>query len=153
MFLFVMYIYSTYYSEQKIISVKIIGIVAFISLLVEVIARFRNGSEANYKSLLDENLLYLMLTNLGISINVVTGTIIFRDSMTNKYPFILSYFVDIFKGTNGQTVERITNGNYLGDHLTYQLSNTAYLSGRGTGTSIVAEVYDLCNGNLFCLVR
>ena len=152
MFLFVLYMYSTYYEEIKMISIKVVGIILAIPIVVEAIAQFRIGSGISVEKLLTDNIFYLLLTNMGASIHVISGTILCKDVMANEYPFLFSYFIDFFTRTPGQSISRIAEGNYLGDHLTYALSSIAFLTGRGTGTSIVAEVYDLCNGNTFFIL-
>ena len=70
--------------------------------------------------------------------------------INHKYPYIFSYILDFFKKLpNYQSMERIKNGNYLGDQLTYYISKTHYLKGAGTGTSIIAELIDLSKANFF----
>lgn len=152
MFLFVIYMYSTYYKEIKMISARVVGLVIAISIGIELIAQFRIGGDISITGILTGNILYLLFANMGVSINVISGTVLYRDVMTNRFPFLISYFIDFFTRTGGQSISRITDGNYLGDHLTYTLSSTAYLTGRGTGTSIVAEVYDFCNGNMLLIL-
>ena len=77
---------------------------------------------------------------------------IIKDKFTNRVPFFLGYITDLFhKEPKGQVIEDITQGNYLGDHLTYTLNKKSYFAGRGTGTSIVAEGYELVKGNLLFL--
>ena len=151
-FFFVLYLYSTYYKEVKIISWKILILIFLVPIVVELFAQYRAGFSISAESLIENNLFFLLLKNMGISITVIANVIQFRGSFSNKVPFLLGYFVDAFNPMIGQhTRYNIQYGNYLGDYLTYKLSPTAYLTGRSTGTSLVAEVYDFCEGNQVCI--
>lgn len=150
--LFSIYIYSTFYSEIKIYNKKIVVIALLAPFAIEAFAQIRN-SMFSFENLLANNILILMLKNMGISVNVVAYYVMYKGSFTNKVPFFLGYIIDAFqKEPAGQTLDDITYGNYLGDHLTYKISDQAFFSGRGTGTSIVAEGYDLVNGNILLVV-
>ena len=73
--------------------------------------------------------------------------------INHKYPYIFSYIIDFFKGfKNYQSIERIYNGNYLGDQLTYYISKAHYLKGAGTGTAIIAEIIDLSYLNILFFI-
>ena len=151
-FLFIIYMYSKYYSEIKIYSKKVILLALSAPFVIEIIAQIRIG-QFSIENLFKNNLLFLLLKNMGVSINVIAYLIQYQGTFTNKVPFLIGYFFDFFQSEPaGQTLVDIEKGNYLGDHLSYRISQTAFLSGRGTGTSIVAESYDFCQGNLFLMV-
>ena len=144
--LLLLWIYSTYYKRIHIGKVVVIGI--FSLIIISFIQWFRGDGYTPF---------YSVLYGQGISLLVITGTIRYMDAFTNKYSFILGYFIDYFSklfNSNlkiGQNMERILHGNYLGDHLTYSISPATYLNGNGTGTSIIAEMYEFTSGNLFAL--
>lgn len=92
--------------------------------------------------------IYNLMNNQGVSLTVIANTIRFKDQFTNQYPFLFGYITDMFTdiGKN-HSIERVLNGNYLANHITYQISPKVYFSGASTGTSIIAEFYELANAN------
>lgn len=142
--LLLLWIYSTHYKRIRVWKLIAIG---FLSLMViSFIQTFRSGGYTPF---------YSVIYGQGVSMLVLTGTIRYMGRFTNKFPFAIGYFVDYFpklfnSGLRvGQTMEKIINGNYLGDHLMYLISPDQYLNGQGTGTSVVAELYEFAKGNLF----
>lgn len=144
--LLLLWIYSTYYKRMRLWIVGIIGVISL--FIIQYIREFRGTASAV------NSVLYAALYSQGISVLVTANVIRFLGVFKNKYPFIIGYFVDWFSAifnpamNQGQNMERINHGNYLGDHLIYLFSPERYLSGSGTGTSIIAEFYEFVNGNL-----
>ena len=152
MILFVLYLYSTYYTEINLFSKRVIALGISAPFVIEAIAQYRIGIPISFSSIMQNNVLFLMLKNMGVSINVVANMVRYKGKFSNRVPFLIGYFSDLTRQqTGGQTLDDILTGNYLGDHLTYWLSPDAFFAGRGTGTSIVAEVYELFSGNGFCI--
>lgn len=149
--LYVICMWSTYYKEIRIFNLKILLIALLLPFLIVGIGRVRwagsNGANMIIDNLLKNNVYITMLYSQGVSIDVISGVIQYQEKFINKVPFMIGYFVDFLKPEPlGQTMKDITDGNYLGDHLPYTLNADKYFSGRGTGTSIVAETYDLASG-------
>lgn len=143
--LFILFMYSTYYREIKIFNWKIILIAVITPFIIEAVANLRWSG-----IILSENMYFKAFSSQGVSLEVVADTINLNDHFANKVPFIFGYFVDVLKNEpSGQVIEDITQGNYLGDHLTYNINSDLFFHGRGTGTSIVAESFELAKGNLF----
>lgn len=148
--LYIIYLWSTYYKEIKIINYRMILLALFTPILIQVIWNFRYNVENNLFNIIGNNLYFSTLQSQGASLEVVAGTISLGDKFQNNVPFLLGYFVDFFSGSpTVQNISAIKNGNYLGYQLTYAINSAAFLSGRGTGTSFVAEIYSTFNGNLF----
>ncbi len=151
--LFVLYMWSTYYKEIRILSLKIIAAVVAFPILAESISIFRFRQQLSIINLIKNNVFFSVMRGQGISLTVVANTIKHLDDFQNKVPFLLGYFTDFFQSEPaGQVIEDIEYGNYLGDHLTYMINPTRFLSGSGTGTSLVAEVYELTDGSLALLI-
>lgn len=147
------YLIFLYNERYKIKSKKNIYFIGVVSLfIIQFIANFRMKKEtANIL----KNLIMKVFYGQGISLLVPAYIIEFKEKLVfnHKYPYIFSYFIDYWKNfKSGQTLERIQNGNYLGDQLTYFLSEKIYLHGNGTGTSIIAEFYDLVCGNIYFFI-
>lgn len=151
--LYILYLWSTYYKEIKITNIKIIFIALVIPIIVQVIWNYRYDQNIDLLNILRNNVYVHLLEEQGCSIEVIAGTIINKDEFQNKIPFILGYFVDFVSGRSigNQNIESIVNGNYLGYQLTYAINPTAYLAGRGTGTSYVAELYSSFGESLILL--
>ena len=150
--LFFIYIYSTYYKEIYIFNKKIILLATIVPWGIELIAKFRYHHPISLVDMLINNVYYTVLVTQGSIFNVVANTIKYNDVFQNAVPFFLGYFVDLFAvEPPGQVIEDIQLGNYLGDHLTYLINAKLFFMGRGTGTSIVAEAYNLCNGNFILI--
>lgn len=151
--LFFLYMWSTYYHEIKIHNKKIIALVLIVPVLIEMVANFRYDKAIDLLEMVKNNIYFKVLDSQGVTITIVANTIKYQKEFTNEYPFFIGYIIDFFqKEPPGQVIQDITMGNYLGDHLTYTLNSTMFFAGRGTGTSIVAEAYDLMNGNLFLVM-
>lgn len=151
--LYIIYLRSTYYKEVKITNIRMILIALSIPIVIQVIWNFRYGRTIDVLDILQNNIYVHTLESQGSSIEVIAGTIMHADRFQNKIPFILGYFVDFVRGrTFTQNMEAITEGNYLGYQLTYAINSAAFLSGRGTGTSYVAEAYSTFSGSLFLLL-
>ncbi len=145
--LYTIYFWSHYYSEIKFTNWKIVLLVLLIPFVITIIGSFRSGN--GLKALYEDNIYLELLQRQGVSISVVSNTIRLGKKFTNRIPFLFGYFTDIFlKLPPGQTIEDITQGNYLGHHLSYLLNRNSFLNGGGIGSSIVAEVYDSFGGNL-----
>lgn len=146
----IIYLIFLYNERYKIKSKKNIYFIGIISLfIIQFIASFREKKEITS---IFKNLIIKVFYDQGVSLLVPAYTIEFKEKLVfnHKYPYIFSYFIDYWKNfKSGQTLEKIQNGNYLGDQLTYFLSEKIYLRGNGTGTSIIAEFYDLVYGNIY----
>lgn len=146
--LFVIYLWATHYKPIKIFSFKIVLLIIIIPLLIQVTWNYRYHVEDSFSDLISQNVYVRVLDTQGASLEVVGDMVEFNDTFYNEVPFFLGYIVDSFKSEPaGQVYEDIAEGNYLGDHLTYKLSQGTFYAGHGTGSSIVAEAYDLFNGN------
>lgn len=138
------WLYSKRFKKIKIRHVFLISI--FGIFMTRFIAIFRyNTNEA-----IIDNILFKFLHSQGISLHVLSYLIRYKDSLVhNGKVYFFHYFKILFSpNQGGQTIERLSNSLYLGDQLTYFLSPNIYLAGRGTGTSLIAEFYDLANANL-----
>ena len=147
--IYLLYLWSTYYSEIKFTNIKLILFVALIPFLAIAIHEYRYSNDnKTSKQQIEKNIYVSFLSSQGCSLEVISGTIENNYKFQNRYPFLLGYFVDFVTGnTKKQDMNSIKNGNYLGHQLTYAINPNAYLAGRGTGTSIVAEVYSTAKGN------
>lgn len=142
------YLWSTYYREIKVFNKKVLLFALLIPIVIELVANMRYGKNLAIGDLFVNNIYLQVFQSQGSALNVVADTIKYKDKFTNEVPFFLGYFVDLFRAEPaGQVMEDILYGNYLGDHLTYILNSRLFLMGRGTGTSLVAEAYNLVNGN------
>lgn len=144
-FLLLLWIYSTYYKKIKFLHAGILCVIVWV--IIQFISAYRAGrTSINLQ-------IFSVLYSFSVSIMVLGGVIQFESSFTNQFPFVIGYFVDyltkIFNPLMrlGQNMERLVYGNYLGDHLAYILSPQRYLAGNGTGTSIIAELYEFVSGN------
>lgn len=145
--IYLIFLYNERYKIKSKKNVYFIGVVSL--FIIQFIANFRAKKET--VNIL-KNLIMKVFYGQGISLLVPAYIIEFKEELVlnHKYPYIFSYFIDYWKNfKSGQTLERIENGNYLGDQLTYFLSEKIYLRGNGTGTSIIAEFYDLVCGNIY----
>ncbi len=151
--LLVAYIWSTYYKEIKIVNKKVIALAAMFPIVAESISVFRFGSSRSMIDILKSNVFFDVMYSQGVTLTVVANTIKYLNVFSNKVPFFLGYITDLFQiEPVGQVIEDIQYGNYLGDHLTYIVSPSSFLSGSGTGTSLVAEIYELVQGNMPLLI-
>lgn len=81
------------------------------------------------------------------SLMVVPYTIELSDLFTNKVPFLFGYIFAIFSFASNYSIEGILSKNYLAQHITYLLNPAKLLRGSTIGTCILAEFYELTNGN------
>lgn len=147
--MFILYMYSTYYREIKITNWKIIALGVLLPIVIQYIYNLRYGMDTGLRKMLYNNVYVQVLESIGGPLEAVANTIIHNDEFTNKVPFLLGYFIDFFEHEpSGQVIEDITNGNYLGDHLTYTINSRAFFAGHGMGTSIVAESYSTLGKSL-----
>lgn len=147
--MFLLYMYSSYYKEIKITNWKIIISGLVIPILIQFIYNVRYGLESGLREIIRNNVYIKVLEAIGGSLEAIGNTVIYDSEFTNKVPFLLGYFVDLFSTEPaGQVLEDITTGNYLGDHLTYAVNRNAFYAGHGIGTSLVAEAYSSFNKNL-----
>ena len=82
--------------------------------------------------------------------------------VNNSTPYFFTPIVDYFNRRldivnedvflQGRTIELLNKSNYLSNQLTYYLSKPAYLAGFGTGSSIIAEFYDMFNHRYFMIL-
>lgn len=81
--------------------------------------------------------------------------------VNNSTPYFFTPIVDYFNRRldivnedvflQGRTIELLIKSNYLSNQLIYYLSKPAYLAGFGTGSSIIAEFYDMFNHRYFMI--
>ena len=144
-FILLIWLYSRYYK-----SIHWVSLTAIIIGSICVIQSVLLWREGKYSS----SLLFSFLYSQGISLLVIAGTIRHLPYFTNNIPFFFGGVTNFLQQLifhnwgDGQNIERIMYGNYLADHLTYKISPEAYLRGNGTGSSIIAELYELSNGDL-----
>ncbi|MEZ8379133.1 O-antigen polysaccharide polymerase Wzy [Vibrio splendidus] len=122
-------------------------IVSFLLVFSQLALFFRSGIEAN---ILDVPYEFIRLNS--ISINVPIYLIQYKDELIrNGVPYIFApihdYFYRIFVDRAvfyaGPSPELLEVSNYLSYHLIHFVNETAFYMGNGTGTSYLAEVYDL----------
>lgn len=146
--LFMIYFYNTKYKIENKRKIFFLGLI-FIPIMQSIVL-YRDYKQISFFNLFDIETFLGVLYQQSVSILIPAYVVEFKEELiyNHKYPYLLSYFVDIFKDTgNGQNIKKIINGNYLGDQLTYFISPNLYLSGGGTGTSIIAELLDLSKLN------
>lgn len=125
---------------------------AILIFFIQVIGITRAGGVFELKKIF-ENIVIKLIYSQSASIYVISGYLNHKQEMQNKFNFIVGYFVDFIKRVpNKQTIIKIQNGNYLGDQLTYILSEKMYLQGRGTGTSVVIELFDFSNNSFLLYI-
>jgi oligosaccharide repeat unit polymerase len=143
--LFMIWYYHIIYNKKFNI-MKGIKLLSFIFAFSTLLIMIRNDSEIDYLMIPYE---FLRLN--GISINVSAYVIELGDNIESKgisYLFspISDYFYRIFIDRNifydGPTIELLNVSNNLSNHLIYQINDTAYFLGNGTGSSYLAELYD-----------
>lgn len=141
-----MWIYSVSKGGVKIRYV--IMMVIFGVFSSQFIAAFRYSSDFNVSTRIFTQFLY----SQGISMNIIGYLVKFPQELIHDGSFYFQHYFNILftPDQGGQTLERLSN-IYLGDHLTYFLSPDIYLAGRGTGTTIIGEFYDLASSNLYIL--
>ena len=81
--------------------------------------------------------------------------------VNNSTPYLFTPIVDYFNRlfnlvdenvfNQGRTITLLRKSNYLSNQLTYYLNKPSYLAGFGTGSSIVAEFYDLFDHRFFSI--
>lgn len=146
--LFMIYFYNSRYGIKNKKKIILLGIILL--PIMQMIVLFRDEKIIVLTKLFNLETFVGVVYQQSVSILIPAYIIDFKEKLifNNKFPYFLSYFIDIFKGLgNGQNMKKIIYGNYLGDQLTYFISPTLYLSGGGTGTSIIAELIDLSKLN------
>lgn len=152
--LYSLYLYNELYGIKK--KRKIIFSCIIITFLIQVVAVYRSGKEIFITTIFND-LFKKLLYSQSISLEVVNNLVKYKEKLVleNNIPYIFYYFFstldrikNIFLRRELSLYERLEEYNYLGDKLTYFLSKEFYLAGGGTGSAIIAEIYDLANTNL-----
>lgn len=142
-----------YSKRYGMISKKILVLISICSLfMIKIIALYRYRSTESLE--LSNNFIQEILYSQGISMNLLSYLIIWKNQLVfDDKIYILHYIrAAINPNLGGQTLKRLNESTYLNDHLTFFLSPKIYLDGRGVGTSILAELYDLSNTNQILIV-
>ena len=144
--LILIWIWSNYYNKIKYSTLFFSGIIIIVLSSVLGIYRF-NMSFSGISSVSFIDLILNFFEGRGVSLGVLQLSILFEDSFDNRVPFLFGYIIDNFNSGAAYTIEAITNKNYLGYHLAHLSFPSAYFRGLTLGTSIIAEIYLLVNGN------
>ena len=94
--LFVLYMWSTYYKEIRILSLKIIAAVVAFPILAESISIFRFRQQLSIINLIKIMFFFSVMRGQGISLTVVANTIKHLDDFQNKVPFLFWDILLIF---------------------------------------------------------
>lgn len=155
MILYSLYLYNELYGIKN--KRKIFYGVFGITFLIHFIGIYRSGKEIFITQIFDDFFKKLLYSQ-SVSLEVVNNLIKYKEQLVleNNIPYIFYYFSstldrikNIFLRREFSLYERLEEYNYLGDKLTYFLSKEFYLAGGGTGSAIIAEIYDLANSNLY----
>lgn len=147
---YIIYLYNRRYQIKNKLSIGIYGILIILS--AKIIELFRENQK------IEKDIFYSFVSifySQGISMLVPAYLLEYKKELiyNHKYPYIFSYFLDLFKDLgNHQNINHIINGNYLGHQLTYFISKNIFFNGNGTGTSIIAELIDLSSMNLLLFI-
>jgi len=128
-----------------------------ISTIVLVFSQFIVVFRSNVTSKLEVlNIPYEFLKANGVSLLVPAYLIEYKTSFVNNgtpylftpiYDYFYRIFIDSSVFYEGRTDELLKVSNYLSNQLIYFINSYSYYAGFGTGTSYLAEFYDL--GGLF----
>lgn len=146
MIITLLWVYNTFY---KNVSKKTIVIWALFCLGLIMLVGV-NRELANLSGSIFDKIIGFVL-NQGESFHVITMTVKLQERFNNNIPFFVGYFSDLFSSGENYTIEAIINKNYLGYHLAYLAYPSAYFNGLTIGTSLIAELFELVNGQ-FLLV-
>jgi oligosaccharide repeat unit polymerase len=137
---FAVWFYCKFYLK-KIPVIKMIFIVLFFVIFSQVLSMFRANKEIMIIRSFSEKFISSFVEEQGISF-FVFPYILHYDIENNKYPYILAP-LNIKTHDKPQNMERLVQGNFIADKLMYFMLPQRYLSGYGTGSSILALFYDL----------
>jgi oligosaccharide repeat unit polymerase len=149
--IFAVWFYYKFYKE-KIPVIKMLFIVLFVVILGQVISMSRNKNDVMKSLSFSGEFISSFFEEQGVSFFVFPY--IFHYEIENdRYPYILAP-LNIKTNDKPQNMERLTQGNFVADQLMYRMLPHSYLSGYGTGSSILALFYDLplFIAMLLCLV-
>tara|TARA_B100001093_G_C26808271_1_gene1006446 strand:+ start:258 stop:1328 length:1071 start_codon:yes stop_codon:yes gene_type:complete len=145
------YYYKVYGRNKSLSLRKLFLAILPLQLFSQLILYTRVGKNLSTYSILDVPYNFL-LTN-GISINVSAYVIQFYDSglasqgvpyfFAPLYDYFYRIFIDRSVFYAGRTIELLEVSNYLSNKLIHFINPGAYFYGNGTGSSYLAELYDL----------
>ncbi len=127
--------------KEKVIA--ILGVISLIFLSTLVGSR-RMGTNDEIS---DSNVLVNFFYQQGISINVIKRTIEHENRLSSGKMYMFGSVISLIKNTlgmenyTGNTIENAINGNSLAHAISYIVLGQEYLSGRGMGSSYIAEVF------------
>lgn len=148
--LLLMWMWNKYYKNIKFRKISLYGIVIIIgSQIIELFRKSMSFTNDLFSDL--GNIFFNFFNGTGTSLGVIQSTIYYEDSFVNKVPFFFGYFIEFFHPVEEYTIASINNGNYLAYHLSYMIIGDGFFYGYTIGTSIIAEFYELVNGNLLLI--
>ncbi len=128
---------------------KKIGVLTLVGILF--LSQFAITLRSDYETNLLE-IPYEFLRLNGISICVPSYLIEYKETFKSEgvpyifapiYDYFYRVFIDRSVFYSGPSIDLVNTSNYLSFNLTYYINETAYFLGHGTGTSYLAEFYDL----------
>jgi hypothetical protein len=155
------YFFNFYH--KKINYKKILGIAVIILVVSESLAAFRVGKDIGLDTIVSAPLSFI--ENNGLSLNVPLYLIKFDEDLSSKgIPYLFApihdYFYRVFIDRsvfyNGPSAELLETSNFLPYHVINFINIDSFYNGQGTGTSYLAEFYDLggiyLGGGLFFIL-
>ena len=150
--IFVAWYYYSFFKNSSSVSFKKVAFFGLIGIfLSQVLAQLR-GDSVNLDDM--GGLITIFFAQQGVSLLVLGYMVHYETLFVNHgAPYIL-YPLVFWNVFNGQTVEYAQHTISLAHRLSYFLSPAAYLGGEGTGSSYVAELWDLgwLGAVLMCLL-
>lgn len=137
----IIWYYYNVYSYKDILLKKFSILALFIIILSQITVTIRAGENFTNYNILSffTNFIYAQ----GTSIQVPFWLIAEPKTHSVGIPYILYPLISLGVLSPSQNLDTLHTYNILGHHLTYFISPKAYLSGEGTGSSFVAQLYDL----------
>jgi oligosaccharide repeat unit polymerase len=130
-------------NKKRIIHILVVGYVLIYVVQIIGLNRETNFSTFELKQE-DSDLVYTFLKSKGGSIQTIGFFLEHENDIDNKPLYFLSPVFNLFRissSSKGQTASNAHSSYVLGYKLTYLISPNMYLSGGGTGSSFIAEVY------------
>lgn len=132
--------------DKKIKVLHLIVLFIFVILFSQILLQFRESKSSNNKIPISKAGIEF-IHQQGNSVVVPLYTIenyhlsIYRNTFYIMSP-VKQTILNLIKSENGQSRNRLETYNNISDHITYELSPSAYKQGMGVGQSIIADFYD-----------
>jgi hypothetical protein len=156
--LFLMLFLYTRNNLSKIKTINIIPIIFSVFILFFSVEFIRSSNDQKNKFELIDQFKY---TSLPAEVSLFVIEYNQSGFKNTSIPYFFTPLVDYFNRafnivdedvfTKGRTIELLDKSNYLSNQLTFYLSKASYLAGFGTGSSIIAELYDIFNHRNFMI--